>query len=230
MISSSLTSPIGWLATVLPLRNTVTLSATCRTSASRCEMKMTSIPDRDSVRDRSSSHSVSRGAQRRRGFVEDQHGGIARKRLGDLDDLALGQGQPPYLEVGARRGHAEALEEFRRLLPELRLADGVEAAKAARAGTRCSARRSDRGRATAPGTPPRCRPHAPDAGCRRERALRSRRILPASGRTEPARIWMKVLFPAPFSPSSACTSPERAWKFAPLSAATPPKRFETEEA
>ncbi len=35
-------------------------------------------------------------------------------------------------------------------------------------------------------------------------------VLPASGRTAPARIWMKVLLPAPFSPSSTCTSPARA--------------------
>ncbi len=40
----------------------------------------------------------------------------------------------------------------------------------------------------------------------------STRIVPVSGRNAPDRIWMNVLLPAPFSPSSACTSPARGVK------------------
>ena len=49
-----------------------------------------------------------------------------------------------------------------------------------------------------------------------------KRMLPSSGLTAPARIWMKVLFPAPFSPISAWTSPASAWNSARDSAAMPP--------
>ena len=108
-------------------------------------------------RDSSSSHSVSRGGSADVASSRISTDGVARERLGDLDDLPLGQRQPPHFEVRARRREAVALEELRRLLPQRRLADGAEAVKAARAGTRCSARRSGRERATAPGTPPRCR-------------------------------------------------------------------------
>src|SRR6266702_2283024 len=48
-------------------------------------------------------------------------------------------------------------------------------------------------------------------------------ICPASGRYSPARMLMSVLLPAPFSPSRACTSPQRAEKSTPWLAITPGK-------
>src|SRR5713101_4949163 len=53
----------------------------------------------------------------------------------------------------------------------------------------------------------------------------SKRMLPASGRCAPASTLMRVLLPAPFSPSNANTSPARNSKSTPRSACTPGKDF-----
>src|SRR5713101_3954143 len=45
---------------------------------------------------------------------------------------------------------------------------------------------------------------------------------PASGLWIPARIFTSVLLPAPFSPTSACTSPGNRRKSTPRKACTPP--------
>src|SRR5690606_5370338 len=49
--------------------------------------------------------------------------------------------------------------------------------------------------------------------------------LPSSGWYRPNRIFMRVLLPAPFSPSSAWISPARTSKFTLLLASTPGKRL-----
>ena len=46
-------------------------------------------------------------------------------------------------------------------------------------------------------------------------------IVPSSGRIEPAATAMSVDLPAPFSPTSACTSPSITSKVTPLRATTP---------
>src|SRR5918992_3355525 len=46
-------------------------------------------------------------------------------------------------------------------------------------------------------------------------------IRPSSGSTAPAITFMRVDLPAPFSPSSACTSPAETSRFTPESALTP---------
>src|SRR5215218_2298852 len=51
-------------------------------------------------------------------------------------------------------------------------------------------------------------------------------ISPASGRYSPVRMFESVLLPAPFSPSSACTSPAAASKSTPSFATTPGNDFE----
>src|SRR6478672_2479935 len=50
-------------------------------------------------------------------------------------------------------------------------------------------------------------------------------IVPASGRMAPLSTFMSVLLPAPFSPTSAWTSPARTLKSTPSSAVVAPKRF-----
>ena len=67
--------------------------------------------------------------------------------------------------------------------------------------SRCSPPRTDPGRAWAPGRSPRCRPPW----------------------RQPASILTMVDFPAPFSPTSACTSPAWSGKDTPCTAATAPK-------
>src|SRR5947209_1627071 len=51
--------------------------------------------------------------------------------------------------------------------------------------------------------------------------------VPSSALIAPARIFMSVLLPAPFSPQSACTSLACASKLTSRSACTPPKLLET---
>src|SRR4051794_39359761 len=51
----------------------------------------------------------------------------------------------------------------------------------------------------------------------------SRRISPPYSSIAPARIFIKVLLPAPFSPQTAWTSPALALSVTPPSACTPPK-------
>src|SRR5690242_1886030 len=51
-------------------------------------------------------------------------------------------------------------------------------------------------------------------------------MVPLSAVTAPARILTSVDFPAPFSPTSACTSPARTSKSTPESACTPGYDFE----
>src|SRR5881394_1069553 len=53
------------------------------------------------------------------------------------------------------------------------------------------------------------------------------RISPSSGSWTPARSFISVDLPAPFSPTTAWTSPQRISKLTWSSAVTPPKRLET---
>ena len=180
-------------------------------------MKMTSIPDRRrGCARRSSSHSVSRG-----GSAEVASSRIRTRRVAwrapwrsrRPGARRASAGAPPTSGLQARE--AVALEEFQRLAPQLRLrrpcASRVSGSR--RNQMFCSTVRSgtsDSSWNTAE-MPARLRRRR---DWRRGRPRRRARILPASGRTAPARIWMKVLLPAPFSPSSACTSPARALKSA----------------
>src|SRR5579872_519590 len=52
-------------------------------------------------------------------------------------------------------------------------------------------------------------------------------IEPSSYACTPLRILMSVDFPAPFSPSSACTSPGNTSRLTPRKARTPPKLLAT---
>src|SRR5580704_17553184 len=60
-------------------------------------------------------------------------------------------------------------------------------------------------------------------GVRRWTGFPSRRISPESAWYAPARIFMSVLFPAPFSPMKACTSPGQMLRFTFLRTRTPGK-------
>src|SRR5205085_12406166 len=55
----------------------------------------------------------------------------------------------------------------------------------------------------------------------------STRIWPTSGVCTPARIFISVLLPAPFSPLTASTSPRPSVRLTPVSALTPGKRLLT---
>ena len=142
--------------------------------------------------------------------------------LGDLDDLPFGQRQPPHFLVGAQRREIVFVEQRQRLAAHLGAIDGAQKRPWLMAepdvlldaeigdqrqfledgGDAARLRRIRIGRAIVLAIDQdRCRHHAAP---------------------RPTRIWMKVLFPAPFSPSSACTSPARALNVASLSATMPP--------
>src|SRR5690625_2296456 len=59
-----------------------------------------------------------------------------------------------------------------------------------------------------------------------EKSFSSSAISPVSGNSAPARILIRVDFPAPFSPTRACTVPGRTSRSACRIARTAPKRFE----
>ncbi len=58
---------------------------------------------------------------------------------------------------------------------------------------------------------------------RRRSAAPSSRIAPSYSACTPAMIFISVLLPAPFSPTSPWISPSRSVKSTPWSASTPPK-------
>ena len=63
------------------------------------------------------------------------------------------------------------------------------------------------------------------AGVRLSTSLPSKTIVPLSGAVAPEATFINVDFPAPFSPSRACTSPGRTSNETSLSAAMAPKCF-----
>src|SRR5439155_25445798 len=62
----------------------------------------------------------------------------------------------------------------------------------------------------------------PGAG-RRVMSSPAKRMVPASGRRVPASWLMKVVFPGPLGPMSACVSPSATWKSMPSLARSAPK-------
>src|SRR5437868_10998326 len=64
-----------------------------------------------------------------------------------------------------------------------------------------------------------------ERGVRCDTGFPSSWIAPPSGCTAPVRILISVDFPAPFSPTSACTSPDSSASDAPRSAWTPAYDF-----
>src|SRR3954453_15463939 len=63
-------------------------------------------------------------------------------------------------------------------------------------------------------------------GLRKSASCPAMRIDPASRGYTPLRIFISVLLPAPFSPTSACTSPGQPVKSTFWSTGVPPKDFE----
>ena len=147
--------------------------------------------------------------------------GSQRERLRQLDEVALGHRQvadaPQRIDLRLHRRQLLARPRGRR----------AAAAGAGRAASRTR------------GSPPRSGPAAAPGAGRRPPARPARRVpatgsssrkpaistLPSSGACEPAAIAISVDLPAPFSPSSACTSPGVSSKLTRLRATTPGKRF-----
>ena len=158
-----------------------------------------------------------------RGLVHDQHTRVERQRAGDLDKLLFGRAQRSESRFGR---HVEA--DCRQHLARAGKHGGVvDAAKAvARHVAEIDVFRDRKIREQAG-----MLVHDRDAGgLGVVRRMERHRLavdldMTVGGRMTPASSFTQVLLPAPFSPSSASTSPERNSKDASLRAIVPPKAF-----
>ena len=162
--------------------------------------------------------------QRRRRLVEHDRARVGRDRARNGDERALRR-----LELPHRRRRVDVdLPATEQLASELELpSPGDEAARRGRSRrrARCSRRRRGSRAGRDPGARRRGRARAPGRASARAGRGRDRDgSTPAVGRWTPARILISVLFPAPFSPSSASTSPPCTVRSTPRSACVAPKR------
>ena len=102
-MSSTVSSSIGAVRTNLPSRMIVTRWQMAKTSSSRCEMNRTAAPRSRSVRDHAEQPLDLDAGQRGGRLVHDQHAGVERERLGDLDDLLVGDRQAAGRPLGVER-------------------------------------------------------------------------------------------------------------------------------
>ena len=171
----------------------------------------TGAPPRGSVRDG-------------RGLVHDDDARLGAQRARDLHELLLGHAQrarrPRRLDLRRRPGPG-ARGRARAGGPPSRCGARARASPGRR---RCSRRRSAREAARAAGrSGPRPARSAPERVGVIDAAARHRRPCRRPGRWAPVMILTSVLLPAPFSPTSACTSP------ATRSKETPPERLHAAE-
>ncbi len=169
---------------------------------------------------RSTSRSVSDavGSSRIRIFE------LRADRLGDFHDLLLRHAERAHRALGRDIG-AGALQQFARLaiarLP-IHLAPEPRALQRERDVFRDREVREQCGLLVDRGDPQRAR-RAPGVLCgTRWPSIMS---VPESAVTAPVITLISVDFPAPFSPSSACTSPARSSNETPFSACTPGEGF-----
>ena len=146
---------------------------------------------------------------------------VGADRLGDLDELLLRHAQ--RLDAGARDrsprrpARAAPRRAARRAAP-------VDAPPGARRASSASAMFSATvrsGKAPAAGRSPRCPARATAPGSCAATDAAEHASVPASGATAPVTILISVVLPAPFSPTSAWTSPARSSNDTPWRARTP---------
>ena len=148
--------------------------------------------------------------RRQRGgrLVEDQDAGLDRQRLGDLDQLLVGHRQA----ADRRRDvelDVELLEQRLGAAAHRAPVDRPEARRRRVADEHVLGDASGRGTGAAPGGRRRSRARGRGPGPWITVGSPSSRMVPLSGWWTPARILTSVLLPAPFSPTSAWTSPAR---------------------
>ena len=170
-------------------------------------------------------------ANRRRHLAVAERGG----RLVHDDDAGVGADAPWRSRPSAARASSAAdqpiridrgADPFEQLAARARRAPPVDAAPRRRrvpATGQCSRPPSGRERAPAAGRWPRCRARASCADRCASAGTPSITSVPASACSAPVMILMSVDLPAPFSPTSACTSPRRKSKDTRSSARSPAK-------
>jgi hypothetical protein len=162
--------------------------------------------------------------QRRRRLVHDQHAGVLRERLRDLDALAVADRERAHGAVDVEVVDVEGGQDLARPGPRRAPVDAAEPAAGRVAGEdvlgdsefgeeqQLLVDRGDAGRLRRLWARQPHRPAVEFDG-------------PASGSWTPDMILMSVDLPAPFSPRSACTSPARTSNDTPSSARTPGNDF-----
>ena len=160
--------------------------------------------------------------QRRGRLVEHEDARVQRAGLDDLDHLLLGDREPAHRRARAEARLADLLEQRGRLtLHRLAVDDPVL--------ERLAADEHVLGHVAVRqqvelliDDPDRRRP-APAAGCVKETSSPSILIVPSSGACTPARVFISVDLPAPFSPTIAWTSPAFRSRSTPCRTSTPTK-------
>ena len=159
-------------------------------------------------------------AERRRGLVHDHDARVGAERAGDLDELLLGHG-----ERARRTRSGSIVAPTRSSSSRARAARGSNRPGArrrrVRAPARCSRPRSGRGRAPAAGRWRRCPSDRATRGSLWVTRWPRDPDRRPSGGDAPVTILMSVDLPAPFSPTSACTSPARRSNETSRNACTP---------
>ena len=217
---SGLISPAVQVPTLRPFRSTVTRSLISSASASRCEMKTMPLPAAASARVRSNSQATSEGPSAEVASSSTTMSGSAASTLAiatswrAATDRSRGWrvGLMPVRPMLANSSSARARIRRRATVP--RGLNGWRLKKmfsiTVRSGISGSSWKT---------TPT---PAASDApGSRGANGSSRSRTSPLSARNTPDMTLTSVDLPAPFSPSSACTSPPRTSKLTSCSACTP---------
>ena len=159
-----------------PSRRTVTVSQIVKISSRRWEMKSTAAP-RSLQRAHDAEQALDLVAGQRRGrLVHDQHARVEGERLGDLDDLLVGDAQAAHGLLGIELD-AEPLEQVADRAVQRLAIDAAQRPERVAAHHHVLRDRAGRGRASAPGRSPRRprRARRPGRGRRRSRRRPARR-------------------------------------------------------
>ena len=207
--------------TVFPARKTVMRSATAITSSSLCEMKITVRPSATMLRKTTNSASASCGVRtavgssRMRIFAPWYRAfKISTRCCSPTESCqirAFGSTAIPYCVASAEIRSIAALVSIMRFFdcsPRMMFSATVKELTKRKCWCTMPMPRSSASRGLSKCTT----------------SLLSE-IVPSSGRYKPVRTLESVDFPAPFSPSKACTSPARASKSTPSLATTPGNRL-----
>ena len=109
-ISSVVMSAVRASCTTAPSRMTVTVSQIVKTSSSRCEMNSTAAPASRSVRTTENSRSTSGPESAAVGSSMISIARVEAQRLGDLDDLLVGDREAAHRALGVE-ADAEPVEQ-----------------------------------------------------------------------------------------------------------------------
>ncbi len=183
------------VATAPPSRRIVARSQAAITSLRRCVMKSTERPrSRDAPHDR--EHALGEIRRQRGGdLVEQQQLRVARERAREVDHA-----QQRQRHVARRAREKSTSRSSARSSPRTALGDRAGQAHVLRDRQVGHERRD-------PGTRARARCARPAPASRSGPALPLTATVPRSAAITPVSILTSVLLPAPFAPSSACTSP-----------------------